>query len=90
MSSDPQRPYVDALDMSADETHVYEAVAALEYRGQPAGRAEIAATANLAEHALDQALGQLTERGALIRHGRGEDAEFEPATRGWSAVPSDH
>jgi hypothetical protein len=30
--------------MSADETHVFEAVAALEHLGRPAGSAEIAAT----------------------------------------------
>ncbi|HEY1917203.1 MAG TPA: hypothetical protein VGH27_16685 [Streptosporangiaceae bacterium] len=89
MSPEPNQPYVDALDMSTEETHIYEAVAALEYRGRPVRKADIAATASLTEPALDQALDQLTKRGALRRHGSGDDAEYEPANRDWSAVPSD-
>jgi hypothetical protein len=81
MPQDPGRPYVDALDLSAEETRVYEAIAALEYRGLPVRRPEIAATAGLSEPDLDEALARLTERGALLRDGSGDDAEYEPATQ---------
>ena len=90
MPADPHRPYVDALEMSAEETHVYEAIAALEYQGRPVRRSEIAATAYLSEPELDEALDRLTGRGALVRHGSGDDAEYEPASRDWSAVPPDN
>ena len=87
MSADPKRPYVDALDMSAEETHVYEAIAALEYRGRAVSRAELAETAALPEAELDQALERLTARKAIIRRGSGSGAQYEPATRDWSIVP---
>lgn len=45
MSSESERPYVDAMSMSDREAHVYEAIAAMEYsaRGRPASRSEIKA-----------------------------------------------
>ena len=87
MSSDPQRPYVDALSMSDEEAHVYEAIAALEYSGRPASRWEIAYAADLDGTTVDEALHALTERRAVIRHGSGDHAEYEPASREWTVMP---
>jgi hypothetical protein len=87
MSSDEQRPYVDALSMSDEEAQVYEAIAALEYSGRPASRSEITHAAGLDGSAVDDALHALTERQAVIRRGSGDQAEYEPASRAWTVLP---
>jgi len=89
MSPESDRPYVDALSMSDQEAHVYEAIAAMEYsgRGRPPSRAEIKAAAGLGDDALDQVLNQLTERKAVVRHGSGDDAGYTPASHDWSVAP---
>lgn len=87
MSSDAQRPYVDALSMNDEEAQVYEAIAALEYSGRPVSRWEIVHAAGLDEPRVDDALRALTEREAVIRRGSGEQAEYEPANREWMVTP---
>lgn len=87
MSSDAQRRYVDAVSMSDEQAHVYEAIAALEYSGRPASRREIVHAAGLDESTVDDALHALTEREAVLRRGSGEDAEYEPANREWMVTP---
>ena len=87
MPSDAERPYVDALSLNAEDTRVYEAVAALEYQGRPATKAEIAATAGLDSAALEQVLDRLTGSKALLRQGTGGGAVYEPASREWSITP---
>jgi DNA-binding IclR family transcriptional regulator len=89
MSSGSERPYVDALSMTDREAHVYETIAVLEYGGRPTTAARIAEAAGLDGATVSEALRGLTERRAIVRRGRGEDAEYAPASHDWSAAPPD-
>jgi hypothetical protein len=87
MTADSDRPYVDTVSLTDVDTHVYEAIATLEYTGRPATRSQIAAVAGLDDQALDQTLAKLAGRGMLTRSDVDGEPAFEPADRGWSAAP---
>lgn len=87
MAPDPRRPYVDALSMSAEEAHVYEAVATLEGSGRPVTRSQIAAIGGLDEQALDAALNRLIDHQALVRAPADGEPGYELARRDWRAAP---
>lgn len=87
MTAADERPHVDTLSLTDTDTFIYETVATLEYTGQPTTRGQIGAAVNLDEMTIDATLDGLTWRGMLIVVEAGGDLAFEPARRGWSAVP---
>ncbi len=87
MAEDGGRPGADAQHVTDSHIDVYEAIATLEYAGRAAARSQIAAATRLDGEQLDAALGELTERGMLIRTELDGEPAFEPADRGWSAAP---
>jgi DNA-binding IclR family transcriptional regulator len=87
MAAQNDQPYVDALVFTDLDTYVYEAVATLEYAGQPTTRAAIMAATGLDDPTVSEVLDVLTEHGVLLRTGEGDDATFALARRDWSAVP---
>jgi hypothetical protein len=87
MTSDSDRPFVDAQYFTDVDTYVYEAVATLEYSGSPVTSAEIIAATDLDEQTAGEVLDALTEHGVLRRTRSGGDEVFELARRDWSATP---
>ncbi len=80
-------PFPDQLSLTGKEADVYEAIATLEFLGRPVRVADIAGATQLDEGDVDAALAAMTERGIVVRVGYDDDPAFEPAHRGWSAVP---
>jgi len=87
MTSDSDRPYVDAQTFSDADAYVYEAVATLEYAGRQVTGAEIAAATDLDDQTVSEILRELTERGVLVREETSDEPTFELARRDWSATP---
>jgi hypothetical protein len=83
--SDP--PYVEPVSLTDTDTYLYEAIATMEYTGQPVTRDEIKAAAGLDDATLDAALAELTRRGLLTRTTADGGPFYEPADRGWSTAP---
>jgi hypothetical protein len=76
-------PYVDAQVLTDTGTHVYEAVATLEYSGHSVTREEVMEATDLDDSTVSEVLDALTRQGVLIRDGD----TFELARRDWSATP---
>lgn len=90
MNADGHQPYVDSQSLGDLDMHVYEAIATLEYLGRPRTRSEIGAVAGLDDAKVDELLHSLTERHLLlVRAQESGEPAFEPAQRGWSAVPDE-
>jgi hypothetical protein len=89
MTAHGDQPYVDPQSLGDLDLHVYEAIATLEYLGRPATRSEIGAAAGLDSAELDDLLSSMTERRLLVRSQESGEPAFEPARRGWSAVPDE-
>jgi DNA-binding IclR family transcriptional regulator len=87
MAAQNDRPYVDALVFTDLDTYVYEAVATLEYAGEPTTRAAIMTATDLDDPTVSEVLDVLTEHGVLRRTGEGTDDTFALARRDWSAAP---
>ena len=80
-------PYVEPISLTDTDTYLYEAIATMEYTGQPVTRDEIKAAAGLDDATLDAALAGLTGRGLLNQTTVDGAAVWEPADRGWSTSP---
>ena len=80
-------PYVEPISLTDTDTYLYEAIATMEYAGQPVTRDQIRAVAGLDDATLDAALADLTLRGLLIRNTADGGPVYEPADRGWSTAP---
>jgi len=80
-------PYVEPISLTDTDTNLYEAIATMEYTGQPATRDQIKAVAGLDDDMLDTALAELTRRGLLTRATADGGPVYEPANRGWSTAP---
>ena len=80
-------PYVEPISLTDTDTYLYEAIATMEYTGQPVTRDEIKAAAGLDDATLDAALAELTRRGLLTRATADGGTVYEPAHRGWSTAP---
>jgi hypothetical protein len=87
MTSESDRPFVDAQYFTDVDTYVYEAVATLEYSGSPVTGAEIVAATDLDDQTAGEVLDALTRHGVLRRTRSGGDDAFELARRDWSATP---
>lgn len=87
MGTDNDRPYAEPMSLNGAESCVYEAIATLEYLGHLVTKTEIATVADLDDATIEQTLRDLTERNFLVRTNVGGEPTFEPARRGWSAVP---
>jgi hypothetical protein len=87
MTSDSDRPYVDAQALTDLGAYVYEAIATLEYSGRPVTRTEVVAVSDLDDRTTGQVLDELTERGALTRTQADGGDVYELARRDWSAAP---
>ena len=79
--------YVEPVSLTDTDTYLYEAIATMEYTGQPVTRDEIQAVAGLDDATLDRALDELTRRGLLTRATVDDAPVYEPADRGWSTAP---
>ncbi len=80
-------PYVEPISLTDVDTYLYEAIATMEYTGQPVTRDEIKAVAGLDDTTLDTALAELTQRGLLIQTPGDGGPVYEPTDRGWSTAP---
>ena len=80
-------PYVDPISLTDTDTYLYEAIATMEYTGQPVTRDQIREVAGLDDATLDAALADLTRRGLLTRNTADGGPVYEPADRGWSTAP---
>ncbi len=85
MTSDP--PFADRETVVGDEANVYEAIATLEFLGRPVRMAELTGATGLSAQRVGAALAGLTERGVVTGASERSESDFEPANRGWSAVP---
>jgi hypothetical protein len=80
-------PYVEPISLTDVDTYLYEAIATMEYTGQPVTRDEIKAVAGLDDATLDAALAGLTRRGLLTQTTVDGAPVYEPSDRGWSTAP---
>jgi hypothetical protein len=87
MTSDSERPFIDAQTLSGTEAYVYEAIATLEYAGRPVTSGELASSTDLDEHAASEILREFAEVGLVLRTEAPGGATFELARRDWSAAP---
>jgi DNA-binding IclR family transcriptional regulator len=87
MAAHDDRPFVDAQVFTDLDTFVYEAVATLEYAGQPTTRTAIMAATELDDPTVSEVLDALTEHGVLIRTAADGEDTFALARRDWSAAP---
>ena len=84
---DGDPPYVEPISLTDTDTYLYEAIATMEYTGQPVTRDEIQAVAGLDDATLDTALAELTRRGLLTQATVDGAPVYEPSDRGWSTAP---
>jgi predicted transcriptional regulator len=78
----------EPISLTDTDTYLYEAIATMEYTGQPVTRDAIKAAAGLDDATLDTSLAVLTERGLLTQTtADGGGPGYEPANRGWSTAP---
>lgn len=80
-------PPVDAQTLTDTDTHVFEAIATLEYSGRRPSRSAIAAAARLDDAVLDEALAEMAGHGLLTVTEEDGDAVYTPASRDWSTQP---
>jgi hypothetical protein len=80
-------PYVEPISLTDIDTYLYEAIATMEYTGQPVTSDEIKAVAGLDDATLDAALAELTRRGLLTQTTVDGAPVYEPSDRGWSTAP---
>jgi predicted transcriptional regulator len=80
-------PYVEPISLTDTDTYLYEAIATMEYTGQPVTRDKIQAAAGLDDATLDAALAELTRRGLLTQTTADGGPVYEPADHGWSTAP---
>jgi len=79
--------FADEITLAGDEANVYEAIATLEYLGQPAGSTELVAATGLSVARAGESLDALTGRGVLVTREDDDRTIYEPAYRGWSTSP---
>jgi hypothetical protein len=84
LTSDSNRPYVDAQTLTDLDAYIYEAVATLEQSGRPPTRAEIVAATGLDDETTSKALDELTGQRVLIRGPSSDGERYELARRDWS------
>ena len=84
---DGDPPYVEPISLTDTDTYLYEAIATMEYTGQPLTRDEIKAAAGLDDATLDATLAELTRRGLLTQATVDGTPVYEPSDRGWSTAP---
>jgi len=82
-----QQQFCDQLSLLGDEPDVYEAIATLEFLGKPVRAPDIVTATRLSQAEVAAALADLTKRGIVTRNAGADDPCYEPAYRGWSAVP---
>lgn len=87
MTSDSDRPFVDAQTLTDTEAHVYEAIATLEYANRPVTEAEIAAVASVDHETIHEIVRAFAECGMLVQAEGPDGPVFELARRDWSAAP---
>jgi hypothetical protein len=87
MSHDEERSPVDTQTLTDTGTHVFEAIATLEFTGSRPSRSAIAAAARLDDAVIDRALAEMTTAGLLTRTDGEGEAVYVPARRDWSAQP---
>jgi len=78
---------VDTQSLTDTSTHVFEAIATLEYTGRRPSRSAIAAAARLDDAVLDRTLVEMTACGLLTKADTDQDPVYLPARRGWSTQP---
>ena len=81
------QPFADRETMVGDEANVYEAIATLEYLGRPVTLTDLTGATGFPADRVEAALAGLTERGLDVQASEKSASDFEPANRGWSAVP---
>jgi hypothetical protein len=81
------QPPVDAQTLTGTGSHIFEAIATLEFTGRRTDHAAIAAAARIDETLLDQALAEMTAAGLLSVREAGGEAVYTPARRDWSTQP---
>ncbi len=80
-------PPVDAQTLTDTGTHIFEAIATLEFTGRHPSHAAIAAAARLDDAVLDQALAEMTTLGLVFVHEADGEAVYTPMHRDWSTEP---
>lgn len=88
MSYGEQQVPVDTQSLTDTSTHVFEAIATLEFTGRKPSRSAIAAAARLDDSVLDRALTEMTRSGLVTRTEGDPEAVYVPTRRDWSAQPS--
>jgi hypothetical protein len=78
---------VDTQSLTDTGTHIFEAIATLEYTGRTPSRSAIAEAARLDDIVIDRALAEMTNCGLLSRTHDGREAVYAPARRDWSTQP---
>lgn len=81
-----EQPFTDQVSLMGKEADVYEAIATLEYLGQPVRTTDIVSATGLDEAVVNQALRSLTERRILVESEEDGQHAYEPAHRGWSTA----
>lgn len=87
MSHAERQAPVDTQSLTDTGTHVFEAIATLEYTGRKPSRSAIAAAARLDFSVLDPALTDMTRYGLLTRTEVDPEPVYVPAQRSWSTQP---
>jgi|SRR5215475_7797697 len=82
-----ERPYPDHISLRGEDADVYEAIATLEFLGHHVATEEIVSATGLDDAHVRESLAALTRRDVLVEHEEGGHEVYEPAYRGWSAVP---
>jgi hypothetical protein len=77
----------DSQTLSDADSHVYEAIATLEFLGRAATRDAILSVAALDDATVGRILASLAERGLVRAMTRDGAVVFEPASRDWSTAP---
>ena len=87
MGTDREPPYVDALSLTDNDLHVYEAIATLEQAGQPPTAGQITAACTIDAETVGRTLGNLLDRGVAAAVGRDGGPGFTLTRHDWSSVP---
>jgi hypothetical protein len=89
MPDETPGPLVDAQTLTDIDTHVFEAIATLEFTGRRPGRSAIGDAAQLDDAVLDHALAELTTSGLLTMTRDHGERVYIPARRDWSTQPAE-
>ena len=81
------QPFADRETIVGEEANVYEAIATLEFLGRPVTLAGLTGATGLPRQRVEAAMRGLTERGLVTEASQDSESDFQPASRGWSAVP---